>query len=104
MKFIDHQIGDGLAQRRGPQGLALFDHIIPAQHHRNRGSVGAGSADALFLHGADQGRLGIPGGRLGEVLFGLGFLVFGLVPLFQRRQGGLIAVGGGLVQPLLIQG
>ena len=70
---LHHQARDNLAQGRGRKALVLFDDILPILNGGHGGGVGGRTAHALFLHGLDQGRLGIPCGGLGKVL---GLLIF----------------------------
>ena len=87
---LAHQVRHHLAQGRDPQGLALLHHIFPVQNGGHGGGVGRGAADAVFLHGADQGGVGVAGGGLGEVLAGLKALQRHHLAGLQVRQGGLL--------------
>ena len=87
MEPLHHKPGDDLAQGRGNQTLVLLFHILPILNGGNGSGVGGRTAYPLFLHGLDQGGLGIPGGRLGEVLSLLRFGSGGLVAGGQVRQG-----------------
>ena len=87
----------------GRQALVLLDDIFPVVDGGDRGRIGTGSAYALFLHGLDQGCLGIPGRGLGEVLL---LLVAGQqsrLPLLEIGQRGLRFLGL-VVLALLIDG
>ena len=85
-EFILHQSRHHLAERRGAKVLALLDHIFAVKNGGNGGRIGGGASDAVLLHGADQGRVRIAGGRLGKVLLRLKFPELHLLPLIQRRQ------------------
>ena len=102
-ELVDHQVGDRFAQIGGTQGAALLGDIFPVQDDGDCGGVGAGPAHALFLHGLDERRLGVPGGGLGKVLPGLHLLEGRPVAGLQPGQGRFL-LGGGVVGALLIQG
>ena len=103
LKFVDHQIGDGFAQIGGPQGPALLGHIFPVQNDGNGGRIGGGASHALFLHGLDQGSLGVAGGGLGKMLLRIYRAVFRRVAGLQAGQRRSVALLL-LVGALLIQG
>ena len=83
---LQHEAGDHFAQGGGGQTLVYLIYILPVLDGGHDGSVGRGSAHALFLHGLDQGCLGIPGRRLGEMLLFFDLGGQGLVALLQIGQ------------------
>ena len=83
-----HEPGHDFAQARRAQVLALLHHVFVAEYRRYSRRVGGRAAYALFLHRADERRLRVPGGRLGELLL--------LVELHELRQVPLLEVGQGL--------
>ena len=82
---LKHQGVDHVAQNRRAQILSLLDDVLAAEDGGDGRGVGRRAADALFLHGADQRRLGIARGRLGEVL--------GALKLFEVDGLALMQVG-----------
>ena len=86
LKHLFHQTGDNLAQRRRHKRFFLPLYIFPAGQRGNRRRIRARTPNTVFLHGFDQRRLGIPGGRLGKVLVGRQIGQFQYIAVFQRRQ------------------
>ena len=68
VKALQHQRGNHFAQGCGRKALIYLVDILTVLDRGHDGCVGRRSAHALFLHGLNQGRLSISGGRLGEVL------------------------------------
>ena len=100
-ELVLHQARHHLPQGRGVQVFAVLHHILPIQNGGDGGGIGRGPADPLLLQRPDQGRLGIAGGRLGEVLGGFGLGAEEALPLLQIGQGGL-HLRGLLILALLI--
>ena len=103
-EILLHPRGDRLAQIGDIQALALFLHIAAVKNGGHRGCVGGGTTDAVFLHGPDQRRLGIVGGRRGEVLCGREVLQRQGLALLQIRQGGLLLLLVVVIPALLVHG
>ena len=79
--------------------FALLDDILTVDDGRDRGRVGRGSADAVLLKRADERRVGVARGGLGEVLLLVEALQLQRLPLGQRRQRDTnIAAGRAWVQ------
>ena len=98
-----HEPGHDLTQRRGAQILALLDDVIVGRDGGDRRGVGGGAADALLLHGADQRRLRVAGGRLRELLVGGHLLELQAFALAERGQR-ILKLVALLVLCLLIDG
>ena len=100
-EFILHQLRHDAAERRDAQEFALLDDILTVDDGRDRGRVGRGSADAVLLKRADERRVGVARGGLGEVLLLVEALQLQRLPLGQRRQRGglflLVIVAGFLI-------
>ena len=88
LEAVAHKAVDHVAQRRHFQVLAVLDDVLPVQNGGHRGSIGGGAADAVFLHGPDEGGVGEPGGGLGEVLSRVKARQRHHLALCQRGQGG----------------
>ena len=84
---LAHQVVDHAAQRCQAQVLALLDDVLTVQNSGHGGRIGGGTADAVLLHGADKGGVGIAGRGLGEMLQGRKAHRRHLLALLQRRQG-----------------
>ena len=82
LELVDQQAGHALAERRGAQRLVLLGDIVAVEDGRDGRRIGGRTADAAFLHRADERRFGIARGRLGEVLR--------RVELFDREHVALI--------------
>ena len=67
-EFILHQLRHDAAERRDAQEFALLDDVLTVDDGRDRGRVGRGAADAVLLKRADERRVGVARGGLGEVL------------------------------------
>ena len=87
---LAHQVVDHLPQRGDAQVFALLDDVLAVQNGGHGGGVGGGTADAVFLHGADEGGIGVPRGRLGEMLGRCKALQHHGLALGQLRQRGLL--------------
>ena len=83
--------------------LPLLADIAPVQDGGDRGGVGRGPADALLLHGPDEGGVGIVGGGQGEVLVPAEGLQRQDLALAHGGQGGLL-LALLLVLALLVNG
>ena len=103
-EILLHPGGHRLAQIGDEQVLALLLHIAPVKDGGHRGCVGGGTADAVFLHGPDQRRLGIVGRRRGKVLAGHEILQRQRLALLQLRQGRLLLLLIIVIPALLIHG
>ena len=110
---LTHQVVDHLPQRCDAQVLALLDDVLAVQNGGHGGGIGGGAADAVLLHGTDQRGVGVPGGRLGEVLRRGKALQRHALALRQLRQGGFLLllvvvtallVHGGIARELQIAG
>ena len=84
---LAHQVVDHAAQRCQAQVLALLDDVLAVQNSGHGGRIGGGAANAVLLHGADKGGVGIAGRGLGEMLQGRKAHRRHLLALLQRRQG-----------------
>ena len=93
-----------LAEVGNEEVLALLLHIAALQNGGDGGCIGGGTTDAIFLHGADQGRLGIMGRGLGKVLGRLKALQRQAIPLIEVGQGRLFLLLVLVVAALLIHG
>ena len=98
---LGHELGDDLTQNGRTQVLALLDDVLAVCDRRDRRRVGRRTANALFLHRADECRLRVTGGRLGELLFLVGLFEQNLLALAQIGQR-LVALAILLVLGLLI--
>ena len=87
---LAHQVVDHLSQRCNAQVLALLDDVLTIQNGGHRGGVGGGPPDAVLLHGADKGGIGIPRRGLGEVLGRREALQRHALALGQLRQRGFL--------------
>ena len=67
-EVVDEQVGDDLADLLGVQAALLDADVAAVDDRRDRRRVGRRPADAVLLERLDQGRLGVAGRRLGEVL------------------------------------
>ena len=86
VEAVLHKLRDHLAQGGGLELFLLFEHVLPVLDGGDNGGIGGRTAHALFLHGLDQGGLGVAGGRLGKVLLLLGAGVQDLLALGQLGQ------------------
>ena len=102
-KALGHIPCHDLAEGRGAEVFAFLYNIVVGGDGRDRGRVGGRAANALLLHGADERRLGISAGRLGELLVRQHF--FKEHPLALGKLGqGIFYLGGFLFAALLIYG
>ena len=85
-EILLHHLGHDDAKIRRAQVTPLLDDIVAAENGRDRRRVRGRTADALFLHGADERRLRIAGGRLRELLLLRNVLEVHGVALLERRQ------------------
>ena len=102
-EMLLHQSRHHLAQRRGAEIFAFFDHVVARSDRRDRRRVGRRPADPLLLHGADQRRLGIAGGRLRELLLRRHLFKVHPLALTQARQR-VFDLSALLVPRLLVHG
>ena len=83
--FLHHLSHDDAKICRA-QVAPLLDDIVAAEDGRDRRRIRGRTADALFLHGADERRLRVAGGRLCELLLFRDLLEVHGVALLERRQ------------------
>ena len=81
-----HHLGHDDAEIRRAQVAPLLDNIVAAEDGRDRRRVRGRTADALFLHGADERRLRVAGGRLRELLLLRDVFKLHGIALLERRQ------------------
>ena len=67
-EILHQEVIDQTTQVGGKKPAFFLGDIFPLLDIVENGGVGRRAADALFFQVFDQGRLGVPGGRLGEVL------------------------------------
>ena len=67
-ELLLEEFRDLLAEFGRLQALRLADDVLTVQDGRDDGGVGGRTADAVLLQSLDEGRLGVAGRRLGEVL------------------------------------
>ena len=81
-----HHLGHDDAEIRRAQVAPLLDNIVAAEDGRDRRRVRGRTADALFLHGADERRLRVAGWRLRELLLLRDVFKLHGIALLERRQ------------------
>ena len=100
-KLLQHQAIHRPAQQGGLELFLVALHIAAVDDGGDNGCVGGRTTDAVFFQCLDEGRFGVAGGRLGELLLTLQVAQLQHLTLFQRGQGGLLlsfSFGGFLVQ------
>ena len=100
-ELLQHQAIHRPAQQGGLELFLVALHIAAVNDGGDNGCVGGRTTDAVFFQCLDEGRFGVAGGRLGELLLALQVAQLQHLTLLQRRQGGLLLflfVGGFLVQ------
>ena len=85
-EVLSQQTGYGGSQFGGIEPALVFQHVVSIHEGRQRGSVGAGSSDTLFLQLFDQRRLSESGRGLCEVLLRYQLQAIHLISLFQMGQ------------------
>ena len=103
-KILLHPDGNRLAQIGNEQVFSIFFHIAAIQNGGNGGRIGGGAADAVFLHGADQRRLGVMGRRRGKMLAGSKVLQRQRLALMQFGQSRLFLLFILVIAAFLIHG
>ena len=86
LELIDQQTGDALAERRGTERTVFLADVVAVHDGRNGGRIGGRTADAAFLHRADERSLGVARRGLRKVLRRLDLLALQHIALVKAGQ------------------
>ena len=86
LELVNQQAGNAFAERRRTERLVLLGDVIAVDDGRDSRRIGGRTADAAFLHRADERCLGVASRRLRKVLGRLDLLGGQLIALIEARQ------------------